>query len=55
MGEKTDPETRVVTLGDAAPTANQLLTPSQKQWPSDKLGGGYGEKDATPDDKPQGP
>lgn len=45
----------MVTPGDVAPTTNKLLTPSQMQWLSDKLGGGYSEKGATPDDKPQGP
>ncbi|RCX27989.1 conjugal transfer protein TraG N-terminal domain-containing protein [Thioalbus denitrificans] len=42
--EEADPETRVVTLGDVAPTTNQLITPSQRQWLSDKLGGGYKEE-----------
>lgn len=53
--EETDPETRVVTLGDVAPTANQLITPSQKQWLNDKLGGGYAEEGKKSDDTLPGP
>lgn len=53
--DESDPETRVVTLGDVAPTANQLLTPSQRRWLSDKLGEDYKEEGKKPEDTLPGP